>query len=107
MEHIISNTGWTLISHQTGSKKASSNENRIPKDTVLPMRLAGEGEMVEIVSLSGGKSFRDRLVGLGLGIGVRIEIIQNNMNGKILIGRDGSRLFLGGGMAHKIQVKIV
>ena len=107
MEHIISNTGWTLISHQTGSKKAFSNEKRIPKDTVLPMRLAGEGEMVEIVSLSGGKSFRDRLVGLGLGIGVKIEIIQNNMNGKILIGRDGSRLFLGGGMAHKIQVKIV
>ena len=107
MEYIISNTEWTLVSHQTGSKKTSLNEKRIPKDTVLPMRLAGDGDMVEIVLLSGGKSFRERLIGLGLGIGVRVEIIQNNMNGKILIGRDGSRLFLGGGMAHKIQVKIV
>jgi hypothetical protein len=29
------------------------------------------------------------------------------MNGKILLGLDGSRLYLGGGVAHKIQVIIV
>jgi hypothetical protein len=29
------------------------------------------------------------------------------MNGKLLIGYQGARLYLGGGMAHKIQVAAI
>ena len=70
------------------------------------LRLANEGEKVKIISLMGGKSFRDRLVSMGLNIGAKIEIVQNREGGKMLIGVEDSRLFLGGGMAHKINVAV-
>ncbi|MCD6293757.1 MAG: ferrous iron transport protein A [Deltaproteobacteria bacterium] len=70
----------------------------------LPLRMAREGERVRIISLNGGRGFHDRLAGLGLRIGEQVEIIQNRMDGKLLLGHEGTRLFLGGGMAHKIQV---
>ena len=71
------------------------------------MLLAREGDRVRIVSLSGGKGFHDRLAGLGLRIGERVEIIQNRMDGKLLLGHEGTRLFLGGGMAQKIRVVVL
>jgi len=69
-----------------------------------PLRLAGEGERVRIVSFAGGKTFNARLAGMGLNLGVEVEILQNRGCGKMLIGHEGDRFFLGGGMAHKIQV---
>ena len=71
---------------------------------VFPLRLARNCEWVRIVALNGGNGFYDRLAGMGLRIGSEVLIIRNSMNGKILIGHEGKRLFLGGGMAHKIQV---
>ena len=68
------------------------------------LRLANEGERVRITSLGGGKSFRDRLVSMGLNVDSEIEIVQNREGGKMLIGVEDTRLFLGGGMAHKINV---
>ena len=73
----------------------------------FPLRLAGEGERVKIVSLKGGRSFRDRLVSMGLNVGSEVEIIQAGEGGKMLIGCKGSRLFLGGGMSQKIDVAII
>jgi ferrous iron transport protein A len=70
----------------------------------VPLRLAQEGEWVRIVGLKGGKGFHDRLAGLGLRVGGRLEVIRNAMDGKLLLGHEGTRLFLGGGLAHKIQV---
>ncbi|KJS31968.1 MAG: hypothetical protein VR64_10240 [Desulfatitalea sp. BRH_c12] len=72
----------------------------------VPMRLAHEGEWVRIIALRGGRGFQDRLAGMGLHIGVRLEIIQNRFDGKLLLVHDGTRLFLGGGMAQKILVVI-
>ena len=106
MENII-DAGWTVLTHSSDSEPTSSRENRVDQMAPFSLRLAGEGELVEIVSLTGGKGVRDRLVSLGLGIGAKVEIIQNHMTGKILLGHNGSRLYLGGGMAHKIQVTIV
>ena len=107
MENIIKAISWTTLTHCSDSKQTSAQENLIDKTVTIPLRLAGEGELVEIVSLTGGKGVRDRLVSLGLVIGATMEIIQNHMTGKIMLGHNGSRLFLGGGMARKIQVKIV
>jgi Fe2+ transport system protein FeoA len=76
-------------------------------ETSLPLRLVREGQSVRIVSLNGGKGFHDRLAGVGLRVGGRLSIIRNAMDGKLLLGHEGTRLFLGGGMAQKIQVVIV
>jgi Fe2+ transport system protein FeoA len=73
----------------------------------LPLRMVREGEWVRIVSVSGGEGFHNRLAGVGLRVGERMEIIRNGMDGKLLLAHEGTRLFLGGGMAQKIQVVIV
>ena len=84
-----------MIKNQTNSSNAFS------------LRMANEGERVRISSLSGGKNFRDRLISMGLNVGSKIKIVQNRSGGKMLIGVEGARLFLGGGMAHKINVVII
>jgi len=70
----------------------------------FPIRLAGEGERLKISSLVGGIKFQDRIFGMGLNVGVEIDILRNVGSGPVLIALNGSRLFLGGGMAHKINV---
>ena len=79
--------------------------NKSLKETAgFPLRLAREGSRVRIVGLNGGKGFHDRLAGVGLRLGIDVDVIQNSMCGKMLICRDGARFYLGGGMAQKIQV---
>jgi len=73
----------------------------------FPLRAASLGETVVIVSLQGGKSFHDRLLAMGLKPGARLEVIQNRGGGRVLVDHRGSRFFLGGGMAHKVQVTLV
>lgn len=68
------------------------------------LRLAQEREWVRIVGFQGSEGFHSRLAGMGLHIGAEIQVLCNPMDGKLLIGLEGTRLFLGGGMAQKIQV---
>ena len=56
-----------------------------------------------IVAINGGKGIHERLAGVGLRIGAKIQILRNPMDGKLVIGHEGTRLYLGGGMVHKIQ----
>jgi len=70
----------------------------------FPIRLAGEGERLKISSLAGGVKFQHRIIGMGLNVGAEIDILRNVGGGPVLIALNGSRLFLGGGMAHKINV---
>lgn len=70
----------------------------------FPLRLAGKGDRVRIVALEGGRGFYDRLAGIGLSVGVDLDVLQNSMCGRMLICRDGARYYLGGGMAQRIQV---
>ncbi len=79
--------------------KSQSIESR-----AYPLRMAGEGERLKISSLVGGKNFQGRIFGMGLNVGAEIDILRNVGNGPVLIALNGSRLFLGGGMAYKINV---
>ncbi len=65
--------------------------------------MAGEGEKFIIISFVGGKNIRNRIFGMRLNLGAEIDILRN-VGGPVLIALNGSRLFLGGGMAHKINV---
>jgi len=56
--------------------------------------------------MNGGPGFHDRLAGMGLHIGAEMQILCNPMDGKLIVCLGGTRLFLGGGIAQKIQVVI-
>ncbi|MCD6273373.1 MAG: FeoA domain-containing protein [Deltaproteobacteria bacterium] len=73
----------------------------------FPLNLAGEGDRVRIASLKGGRNFRARLCGMALNAGSEIEIIQSSFGGRMLVAFEGTRLFLGGGMAQKIDVTVI
>lgn len=89
---------------EAGGGMAGVGKKRAPVG--VPLRLAGEGEWVRIVAFHGGRGFHDRLAGMGLCVGGRLEVIRNRFDGKIVLGNEGSRLFLSGGMAQKIEVVI-
>jgi len=101
------------VCRQHVCNKALENElisatGRLPASKAnLALRLARDGEWVSIVAINGGKGLHERLAGVGLRIGAEVQILNNPMNGKMLIGHNGSRLFLGGGMAQKIQVTVM
>lgn len=72
----------------------------------FPLRLARECEWVRVVAMNGGPGFHDRLAGMGLRVGAEMQVLCNPMDGKLIVCLEGTRLFLGGGMAQKIQVVI-
>lgn len=106
MKDIMSAHGWRVPGQASESVSASLT-GRSAGESPVPLRLVREGEWVRIVSVNSGRGFHDRLAGMGLRIGGRLEIVQNRLDGKVLLGHEGTRLFLGGGMAQKIQVVIV
>lgn len=84
----------------------SINDKSSTDHGAFDLRSAREGDWVRIVSVKGGRGFHDRFAGIGLRIGAEVRVLQNSLNGKLLLGHEGTRLFLGGGMAHKIQVVV-
>lgn len=63
------------------------------------------GETVELVHVASGERFRKRLADLGLGMGMTVRVMQNNLPGPLILAiTDDSRLAVGRGIAHKIRV---
>ena len=108
MENVISRD-WQWKSLRWGSRNRPESMTKKPATGRgnLSLRLAQEGEWVRIVSVNGGKGVHERLTGFGLRVGAEVQVLQNSMNGKLLLGHHGARLYLGGGMAHKIQVVVI
>lgn len=71
---------------------------------VFPLSLAQEGERVHIVALRAGRSLDRRLADLGLHVGTELSVRQRQPGGGVVVSREGTRVALGGGMAHKILV---
>ena len=75
--------------------------NHIPS---YPLVLASEGEIVKVVALHGGHTFRERLLSMGINLADDLLVVHKQANGAVLIEKSGCRYGLGGGMAHKINV---
>lgn len=72
---------------------------------LLPLGLASSGEAVIVRQIRGGRQLRQRLQDLGLNPGARVQIIQNQLSGPLIISvKQDGRLALGRGMAHHIMV---
>ncbi len=108
MENVVSMVGRRRALERARRDIMTSTRDRPGIDAgALPLRLAREGEWVRIVAICGGRGFHERLAGVGLRVGEKMQVLCNPMDGKLLIGHEGARLYLGGGMAHKIQVVVV
>ncbi|WP_051308919.1 FeoA family protein [Desulfogranum japonicum] len=70
----------------------------------LPLSMACEGEVVRVVGIRGGCGMQERLLSMGIALDDEINVLQRQGKGAVLIGRNGTKYALGGGMAQKIQV---
>jgi len=74
---------------------------------IIPLSMAKSGEQVIIREIGGGRNTHERLASMGLRAGDQIEIINNTGQGRIILGRDFTRLAIGRGIAGKIMVALI
>jgi Fur family ferric uptake transcriptional regulator len=73
---------------------------------LMPLAMAKQGERVVIREMAGGRSARARMASIGIRCGDHVEIINNMGQGRIILGRDCTRLAMGRGIAQKIMVSM-
>ena len=73
---------------------------------LMPLAMAKTGETVVIREIAGGHMARSRMADLGLRPEDRIEIINNNGMGRLILAHDCTRLAIGRGIAQKIMVSL-
>ncbi|MFH2002735.1 MAG: FeoA family protein [Planctomycetota bacterium] len=71
----------------------------------MPLSMAGTGQKVRILAIHAGRGLKARLAEMGLTPGVEIEVVSNGFHGPFIVAVKESRLMLGHGMAHKIEVR--
>ena len=69
----------------------------------IPLAMASIGEPVRLVRIDGGRQLVRRLTELGFTPGVEMYVVHD-AGGPLLISVRDSRVALGRGMAHKVQV---
>lgn len=74
----------------------------------FPLTCAARGETVELTDIHAGDKLRQRLIALGLSVGMRVRVVHGDLTGPIIVAvKNDTRLALGHGMAQKIMVKPV
>jgi len=73
---------------------------------MMPLAMVAPGEEVRLTAIHGGLRMRKRLADLGLNLGMTVRVIQRDGHGPLILAVKGSRLALGRGMAHKIEVEL-
>ena len=73
---------------------------------MMPLSMARAGEMVTIKEIMGGREAQNRLTSMGLRKGDLLEIINNNGQGRLIVGHECIRIALGRGIANKIMVHL-
>ena len=75
---------------------------------VRPLSQLKVSEQGVVIALNGGRQFVNRLIGMGLSVGSRVQVIQgaNGRPGPVLVAAGGARLGIGHGMAEKVSVAV-
>jgi ferrous iron transport protein A len=71
----------------------------------MPLSLAPTGQLLKLVSIQGGLGVQKRLTALGLTPGTEVMIVTQSWDGPIILAVKDSRLALGRGLLHHIQVE--
>ena len=72
----------------------------------MPLAMAKAGEKLLIKEIAGGRDARARLASMGLRPGDPVEVISNDGEGRLIVGRGSTRLALGRGIAQKVLVTL-
>ena len=70
----------------------------------LLLSAVAAGDRVRVKAVHAGRGLQSRLASMGLIPGVELEIIRNTSGGPFVVGIKETRLMLGRGMAHRIEV---
>lgn len=73
---------------------------------LMPLTMGRPGERLIIKEIRAGRYTRARLVSIGLNPGDPVEIINNNNDGRLVIGRNNTRIAIGRGIGEKILVML-
>lgn len=76
------------------------------REPLMPITMARPGERLIITEMRAGRHARERLVSLGLNPGDLVEIVNNNNDGRLVIGHNNTRIAIGRGIAEKIIVTV-
>ena len=71
----------------------------------MTLAMAKPGELLVISELTGGPEVRMRLLTMGLRTGNKIEVINNNGKGEMVVSFDFHRYVIGRGLSQKILVR--
>ena len=102
---IASNLGFHMLQHKMEIYGICSGCMAI-RHPLLPLAMAKPGENVVIKEMTGGRTVKNRLASMGLRSGDSLEIINNNGQGRLIVGHGSTRLALGRGVAQKIMVSL-
>lgn len=72
----------------------------------FPLTMAAVGQDVRLCQLCAGRRMTHRLAEMGLTPGVCMRVVQDS-GGPMLVAVRGSRVALGRGIAHKLNVEPV
>jgi len=62
------------------------------------------GETAIVRAIAGGSHFRSRMASLGFTPGTLVKMLQNYGHGAVIVSLRGTRVALGRGEAHKVDV---
>jgi len=84
-------------------------ERSTDKPGVMPLSHVPPGTEATVARLSGGGTFQNRLLSMGLNIGCRVRVLRgsNGAGGPVLVALGQTRLAIGRGMADRILVSPV
>jgi Fur family ferric uptake transcriptional regulator len=102
---ISASMGFHMLQHKMEIYGICS-ECLAVRQPMMPLSMAKAGEAVMIKEIMGGGEAQRRLASMGLRRGDLLEIINNNGQGRLIVGHDCTRIALGRGMASKIMVHL-
>jgi ferrous iron transport protein A len=73
---------------------------------MMRLNIAPEGQFLTLISISGGLGVQKHLNALGLTPGTEVMIVSQNRDGPIILAVKDSRLAIGRGLLHHIQVEV-
>ena len=80
------------------------DQDKIEKDNTIPLTLMNKGESGILKRISGGAEKSRRLAAMGVRIGSKIRLLQNNHNAPVLIKAGESRVAIGRGLATSLHI---
>jgi Fe2+ transport system protein FeoA len=76
------------------------------RELLMPLTMGKPCEIMIIREFRAGRYARERLISMGLNPGDEVEIINNNNDGRLVIGHNNTRIAIGRGIGEKILVTV-